>query len=184
MEVLDKTSDAGKIVGKIGYELERSMRTTETPAWTCASISKDLCKLRIGCRDESEYPFTCIIQGLTRGKKFLHLLKRSLPTHRPSHHRPHRCDCPSTWDPIEATGRIQPVSSKELNMLLQLLSCHFNAHPTFPGENGIRRTAEQIHANASREAYAWCYVKGYFRLWAYLWVHWSWPKKWKLGASG
>lgn len=48
--------------------------------------------------------------------------------------------------------------------------------------NGTLRRPEVIHRECASEMYAWCRAKGYFRLWAYLFVNWYKADQWKLWA--
>lgn len=68
------------------------------------------------------------------------------------------------------------------NIVLEMLSRHFNAHPLISDFNGFELTAEEIHRVCAREMYLWCKAKNFVRLWVYLWINWYQPKMWILWA--
>lgn len=55
-------------------------------------------------------------------------------------------------------------------------------HSLIPDQNGTNRSAAQIHVDCVNEIHVWCYSRNYFRLWAYLFINWYAPGKWKLWA--
>ena len=108
----------------------------------------------------------------------------SLPTRRPDgDHRYGRCQCPSAGTNFEEKGRIEPMSPKDKDTVLQMISRHFNYHPLIPDWNGTFCPPENIHRQCASEVYEWCKARGFFRLWAYLFVNWYRPGQWELWAK-
>ena len=107
----------------------------------------------------------------------------SIPTRRPrGDHFFERCQCPSRSQRLEEKGRLETSTAEERDVVLAMFCRHFNAHPTIPDRNGTLRTPEAIHSESTSELYAWCRARGYFRLWAYMFIHWYHPDQWSRWA--
>ena len=66
--------------------------------------------------------------------------------------------------------------------ILRLLTKHFCQHPLLPERHGQDRTAEQIYRDSVYETYLHCKNNHLREVWAYLWMSWYSPDKWKLWA--
>ena len=107
----------------------------------------------------------------------------SMPTRRPrGDHFFERCQCPSRAQRFEEKSRLEPLTVEERDSILAMFSRHFNAHPTIPDRNGTFRTPEVIHSESASELYTWCKARGYFRLWAYMFINWYHPNQWNRWA--
>ena len=107
----------------------------------------------------------------------------SIGTNRPNgDHQYGRCDCPSRWDNVVLKGRIETACGDEQNTVLEMMSRHYNSHPLIPNLRGTYQSSTDIHKFCATEMYFWCKSRGYFRLWAYLWVNWYQPSQWCLWA--
>lgn len=101
---------------------------------------------------------------------------------RPGDHQYGRCQCNSSSASFEEYGTIETSSVSERDIVLAMFSRHLNMHTMIPDQNGTYRSAEQIHFDCTDELYTWCHSRNYFRLWAYMFVNWYAPEKWKLWA--
>ena len=63
-----------------------------------------------------------------------------------------------------------------------LLIKHFCAHPFLPERHGQIRTSDLIHSDSVYEAYLYCKNNHLREVWAYLWMNWYSPDKWRLWA--
>ena len=106
----------------------------------------------------------------------------SIPIRRPVSHRYGRCDCPSKDESIEANGRLEPATKEERDTVLEIFCRHFNLHPLIPDLNGTYKSSSTLHRECAVEMYTWCKLRGYYRLWAYLYVNWYCEEQWKLWA--
>lgn len=107
----------------------------------------------------------------------------SLLVRRPSgDHGYGRCECESRSVEFQENGRLEPSSVDEWNLVLEIFSRHYNAHPLITDQNGTYRSSEDIHRQCATEMYAWCRARNYFRLWAYVWINWCRPGRWELWA--
>lgn len=107
----------------------------------------------------------------------------SLPTRRPNgDHRYGRCECPSRATKFNENGRVEKMSTEEKDTVIQMFCRHFNYHSLIPDRNGTFRSAEEIHRECTSEMYFWCKARGFFRLWAYLFVNWYRHGQWELWA--
>lgn len=97
-------------------------------------------------------------------------------------HKDLECNCPSRDETFAEKGRLEPSSLAEQNAIVDVFTRHFNAHSFIPDHNGTFRSKETIYKECSTEMYQWCRQRGYFRLWAYLFVQWYKPKMWILWA--
>lgn len=108
------------------------------------------------------------------------------PIRRPN--GPHRyehidCGCPSKARPsFDPKRRLETKDKKERGVVLGIFSRHLNAHPAFPDINGTYKNTNTIYRESVREVYEWCRSRGYFRLFAYLWVNWYRPGQWETWA--
>jgi hypothetical protein len=59
---------------------------------------------------------------------------------------------------------------------MEIFCRHFHAHPLIPDRDGTFKTSEAIHRDCVAEMYR---VRGYYRLWSYLFVN---PGQWELWA--
>ncbi|KAI0992463.1 hypothetical protein K3495_g15722 [Podosphaera aphanis] len=88
-------------------------------------------------------------------------------------HRDGSCNCGSSHRSIsyslteESSHREVICDAKERSTVLDMFSCHFNAHPLIPDEFGTRRSKESIHRKCAEMMYEWCKDRDYFKLWAY-----------------
>ncbi|KAI0992061.1 hypothetical protein K3495_g16125, partial [Podosphaera aphanis] len=107
----------------------------------------------------------------------------SIPVKRPdNNHMFGFCQCKSKKIVFEDNGLQKNPSPEDQKIVLEMFSRHFNAHPLIPDRNGILRTASTIHSECATEMYTWCYAKGFFKLWAYLFANWYDFGQWKLWA--
>jgi hypothetical protein len=106
----------------------------------------------------------------------------SLPTRRPVSHRFGDCQCPSKSDKISEIGRLEPATKEDRDTVLEIFCRHFNLHPLIPDPNGTYKSSETLHRECAAEMYTWCKARGYYRLWAYLYINWYSPDQWKLWA--
>jgi hypothetical protein len=106
----------------------------------------------------------------------------SLPIRRPACHRYGDCQCPSKVDTISEMGRLEPATKEDRDMVLEIFSRHFNLHPLIPDSNGTYKSSAILHRECATEMHTWCKTRGYYRLWAYLYVNWYSPDQWKLWA--
>ncbi|KAI1007735.1 hypothetical protein K3495_g495 [Podosphaera aphanis] len=105
----------------------------------------------------------------------------SIPVKRPdSNHMFGFCQCKSKKIVFEGNGLQEHSSPEDQKTVLEMFSRHFNAHPLIPDRNGILRTARTIHSECASEIYNWCYAKGFYKLWAYLFANWYDFSQWKL----
>lgn len=101
----------------------------------------------------------------------------SISTQRPHGHRYGQCLCPSKARLYDAKVRIEPCK-EEMEIIVNMLSRHFNMHATIPGPDGELSSAETIHQQASREVYQSCRNRNYPVLWVYLFTNWYAPAMW------
>lgn len=102
---------------------------------------------------------------------------------RPSSHLyPAECECPSRTEKFEDEGRLEPRTKDEKQAILDMMCRHFHFHPFIPDQNGTFKSSDLIHRECATEMYRWCRARGYFRLWAYLFVNWYHPEQWELWA--
>ena len=107
----------------------------------------------------------------------------SLPTRRPNgDHRYGRCQCISRTETFEEHGRIEQMSMEQKETVIRMFCRHFNYHPLIPDRNGTFRSPNEIHQDCASEVYWWCRGRGFFRLWAYLFINWYRPGQWELWA--
>ena len=107
----------------------------------------------------------------------------SLPTQRPSgDHRYGRCQCPSAATTFEEKGIIERMSPQDKDTVLRMFCRHYNSHSLIPDQNGTFRSPTDIQRECASEAYTWCKSRGFFRLWAYLFVNWYRSGQWELWA--
>ncbi|KAK9443862.1 ATP-dependent DNA helicase PIF1, partial [Metarhizium brunneum] len=106
----------------------------------------------------------------------------SLPIRRPVYHRFGDCRCPSKVDTITEMGRLEPATKEDRDMVLEIFCRHFNLHPLIPDSNGTYKSSAILHRECATEMHTWCKTRGYYRLWAYLYVNWYSPDQWKLWA--
>ncbi|KID82058.1 hypothetical protein MGU_10628 [Metarhizium guizhouense ARSEF 977] len=106
----------------------------------------------------------------------------SLPIRRPVGHRFGNCSCPSKGDKIDEIGRLEPTTKEDRDTVLEIFCRHFNLHPLIPDPNGTYKSSTTLHRECAAEMYTWCKARGYYRLWAYLYVNWYCPDQWKLWA--
>lgn len=106
----------------------------------------------------------------------------SYSVRRTGDHRYGRCQCSSAGNQIAEFGSIETTSIIEREIVIGMFSRHYNMHPSIPDKNGTYLSATQIHCNCINELYTWCYSRGYYRLWAYLYVNWYATEQWKLWA--
>lgn len=106
----------------------------------------------------------------------------SLPIRRPVSHRFGGCSCPSKGEKIDVLGRLEPATKEDRDTVLEIFCRHFNLHPLIPDSNGTYKSSTTLHRECAAEMYTWCKARGYYRLWAYLYVNWYCPDQWKLWA--
>jgi hypothetical protein len=106
----------------------------------------------------------------------------SLPIRRPVNHRFGECQCASKGEKIEETGRLEPATKEERETVLEIFCRHFNLHPLIPDPNGTYKSSGTLHRECAAEIYTWCKARGYYRLWAYLFINWYRPEQWRLWA--
>jgi hypothetical protein len=106
----------------------------------------------------------------------------SLPIRRPLNHRFGECQCPSKGEKIEANGRLEPATKEERDTVLEIFCRHFNLHPLIPDLNRTCKSSKTLHRECAAEMYTWCKARGYYRLWAYLYINWYCDEQWKLWA--
>lgn len=107
----------------------------------------------------------------------------SLPTRRPLTHRFGKCQCPSKSERVEEMGRLEPATKDERDTVLEIFCRHFNLHPLIPDPNGTYKSSKTLHRECAAEMYTWCKARGYYRLWAYLYINWYCSEQWKLWAQ-
>ena len=73
---------------------------------------------------------------------------------------------------FDEKGKIEQMSPDEKETVIQMFCRHFNCHSLIPDRIGTFGSAEAIHRECTSEMYFWCRTRGYFRLWAYLFVNW------------
>ena len=100
----------------------------------------------------------------------------------PSHRYPEKCECPSREKKFEEAGRLEPKTKDEKEAVLNMMGRHFHLHPLIPDQNGTFKSSKLIYQECITEVYRWCKARGYFRLWAYLFLNWYQPKQWELWA--
>lgn len=83
---------------------------------------------------------------------------------------------------MEERGR-EAVPLELRGYLKEMFKRHYNSHPFIPDSNGVKHSAEEIHTQATREAYEWRRMHNLPRLWAYLFVNWYKADQWKLWAT-
>ena len=66
--------------------------------------------------------------------------------------------------------------------ILRLLSKHFCLHPLLPERHGQTRSSNEIYRDSVREMYLQCKNNQLREVWAYMWVNWYSPVKWRLWA--
>ena len=66
--------------------------------------------------------------------------------------------------------------------ILRLLSKHFCLHPLLPEQHGQTRSSDEIYRDSVREMYLQCKNSHLQEVWAYMWVNWYSPRKWRLWA--
>ena len=66
--------------------------------------------------------------------------------------------------------------------ILRLLSKHFCSHPLLPERHGQPRSSCEIYRDSVREMYLQCKNNQLREVWAYMWVNWYCPSKWRLWA--
>lgn len=71
--------------------------------------------------------------------------------------------------------------SAHRKQILHLFTTHFCLHPLFPERDG-EHTAAEIRDCAVFEMYKFCLRRGLCEVWAYLWMSWYQPSRWKLWA--
>ena len=64
--------------------------------------------------------------------------------------------------------------------VVDMLSDAYNAHPFIPGYAAPHPTA--IYQWAVQRIYQFCFEHDLRELWAYLWMNWLRPERWKLWA--
>ncbi|THC98128.1 hypothetical protein EYZ11_002416 [Aspergillus tanneri] len=106
----------------------------------------------------------------------------SLPIRRPLGHRFGDCACPSKGDKIDEIGRLEPATKEDRDTVLEIFCRHFNLHPLIPDSNGTYKSSTTLHRECAAEMHTWCKERGYYRLWAYLYINWYCPEQWKLWA--
>ncbi|KAJ6019708.1 ATP-dependent DNA helicase PIF1 [Penicillium canescens] len=106
----------------------------------------------------------------------------SLPVRRPVSHRFGDCSCPSKGEKISEMGRLEPATKEDRDTVLEIFCRHFNLHPLIPDSNGTYKCSTTLHRECAAEIHTWCKARGYYRLWAYLYVNWYCPNQWKLWA--
>ena len=106
----------------------------------------------------------------------------SLPMRRPVAHRSDECQCLSKGENIQETGRLEPTTKEERKTVIDIFCRHFNLHPLIPDSNGTFKSSEALHRECTAEMYAWCKARGYYRLWAYVYVNWYCPEQWERWA--
>jgi hypothetical protein len=106
----------------------------------------------------------------------------SLPIRRPLNHRFGECQCPFKGEKIEANGRLEPATKEERDTVLGIFCRHFNLHPLIPDVNRTYKPSRTLHRECAAEMYTWCKARGYYRLWAYLYINWYCEEQWKLWA--
>ena len=105
------------------------------------------------------------------------------PIRRPNGgHRYGQCDCKSKRQDPHAKGRLETKDKNERGVVAGIFSRHINQHPAFPDLNGIYKDRDTIYRESVQEIYGWCRAKGYFRLFAYLWINWYRPDQWETWA--
>ena len=106
----------------------------------------------------------------------------SVPGSRPEgDHKDGKCSCPSKGRSFSERTRIE-LSAPESQLMLDMISRHFNAHASIPSASGRFFTPAEIYQQALREAYRFCRDRDYPRLWAYLFVNWYQEIRWPLWA--
>ncbi|KAJ6038021.1 ATP-dependent DNA helicase PIF1 [Penicillium canescens] len=106
----------------------------------------------------------------------------SLPVRRPVSHRFGDCSCPSKGEKISEMGRLEHATKEDRDTVLEIFCRHFNLHPLIPDSNGTYKCSTTLHRECAAEIHTWCKARGYYRLWAYLYVNWYCPNQWKLWA--
>ena len=106
----------------------------------------------------------------------------SLPVRRPVSHRFGECECPSKGERIKAEGRLEPAAKEERETVLEIVCRHFNLHSLIPDSNGTFKSPDTLHRECAAEMYTWCKIRGYYRLWAYMYSNWYRLDQWKRWA--
>lgn len=105
------------------------------------------------------------------------------PCRRPQGpHRDGSCKCISHPQIFSTKGSIETVAQADRDTVLNIFSQHFNAHSAIPDRHGTLRNPDAIHQQCASEMYQWCRARGFFRLWAYLFVNWYKTSQWLLWA--
>lgn len=97
-------------------------------------------------------------------------------------HRDNTCQCDSRSEEAISRGSIETVTAADRDTVLSMFDRHCNAHPFIPDKNGTLRTSEVIHQESASEMYRWCRIRGYYRLWAYLYVNWYKAEQFEMWA--
>ena len=66
--------------------------------------------------------------------------------------------------------------------ILHLLLKHFCLHPLLPEWHGKAQSSKEIYCDSVHELYIHCTRNNLCKVWAYMWVNWYSPEKWKLWA--
>ena len=98
----------------------------------------------------------------------------SLPIRRPVGHRFGDCSCPSKGEKIRRNGATGTQQLRRIvTRYLEIFCRHFNLHPLIPDPNGTYKSSSDLCiSECAAEMYTWCKARGYYRLWAYLYVNW------------
>lgn len=99
-------------------------------------------------------------------------------------HRRERCKCSSKKREaaFAARGRLEVRTKEERAAVLNMFLIHYNKHHSFPNTEGRFDSPDMIYRECVREMYHWCRKRDYFRLWAYMWINWYRPARWRLWA--
>ena len=97
-------------------------------------------------------------------------------------HKKRECSCESKSVDFAEKGSVETSAPVDRDTVLDMFCRHFNAHPLIPDKNGIYRSPQVIYEEAAMEMYTWCRVKGFYRLWAYLFVNWYQSGSWEIWA--
>lgn len=66
------------------------------------------------------------------------------------------CQCASRNVRFEPRDRIEPQTTSERDVILNIFSRHFNQHPLIPAQNGVFRSPATLHRECAQEMYTWC----------------------------
>jgi hypothetical protein len=79
----------------------------------------------------------------------------------------------------ESERTFRPTEYRE--EIVALVERHLRAHPLIPDNHGGNPKA--IHYWATKKIYQHCVDNELVDVWAYLWVNWYRPSRWRLGAQ-